>query len=332
MSVVDIHPEDLLDRAHNGGLTSVETERLERHLAQCVACRLEHRSRTDFEGFEKEEGLDAADFDVQRLLSEVLAPGTDRELLRSPPMRRPVPGRRWQSVLLIAATLLVAGAATAAGWTGARALRAPMATAPPLVAVALVASSSVPHATPSFSARPPVTDDTPLPPSPPVVTAPPSASASPVGPALPVARAKTGDVRMAHEPPVVAAPPLPDAPWLFDRANRARRSGDHARASELYLELIDRFPESPEGHESEAVLGHLLLHDGDARAALGHLDAYLGAGGPLTEDVTLDRALALGRLGRASDESDAWRRLLHDYPSSVHRERARSRLQELGSP
>ena len=87
MSVVDLHPEDLLDRAHRGSLTSVEAERLERHLAQCVACRLEHRSRRDFESFEDDEGHDAADFDVQRLLSEVLAPGTDRELLRSPPRR-----------------------------------------------------------------------------------------------------------------------------------------------------------------------------------------------------------------------------------------------------
>jgi outer membrane protein assembly factor BamD (BamD/ComL family) len=141
--------------------------------------------------------------------------------------------------------------------------------------------------------------------------------------------ARPAGLRPAHEVTIIAPP---DAASLFDRANRARRSGDRTRASDLYTELIDRFPTSPEGHESEAVLGHLLLHGGDARAALAHLDAYLRMGGPLTEDVTLDRALVLGRLGRASDEADAWRGLLRDYPSSVHAERAKKRLQELGTP
>ncbi len=139
-------------------------------------------------------------------------------------------------------------------------------------------------------------------------------------------------------PPGVAGPPasgtstIPawDAAALFAQANAVRRSGDHAGAAELYHILIERYPRSAETHEAEAALGRLLLDDGNARAALRHFDEYLYVGGPLEEDVTVDRALALNRLQRPRDEADTWSSLLRAHPSSVHAERARTRLRELG--
>jgi hypothetical protein len=45
----------------------------------------------------------------------------------------------------------------------------------------------------------------------------------------------------------------------------------------------------------------------------------------------VDRALALGRLGRLHDEANEWMTLLRAYPKSVHAERARERLRQLGA-
>ena len=162
--------------------------------------------------------------------------------------------------------------------------------------------------------------------SPPEVVTIPSFAVS----ALPGERvASTRPVSVAALPP---APPVLDASALFERANSARRAGDHERASALYRTLVARYPMSAEGHEAQAVLGRLLLGDGDASHALGCFDAYLRDGGSLREDVMADRARALAKLGRAHDEAEAWGALLHLYPSSVHADWARGRLRELGAP
>ena len=91
MTVALLHPEDLLERDANGELTGAERARLDAHLAQCKTCRFERQVRLDF--LAEEESLDA-DFDVQRLLSEVLAPGAERQLARSSDARAPR-ARRW---------------------------------------------------------------------------------------------------------------------------------------------------------------------------------------------------------------------------------------------
>jgi hypothetical protein len=39
---VDLHPEDLLDRARRGAASAEELARLRTHLAECHACRFEH--------------------------------------------------------------------------------------------------------------------------------------------------------------------------------------------------------------------------------------------------------------------------------------------------
>jgi TolA-binding protein len=284
----------------------------------------------------------AAELDVQRLLSEVLMPGADRELLR-PVAREPVRPRpvlrRLRPMLVVAATLFVAGVAAAAGWQGMRMIQerttalsgAVSPPAPPAPASDLGPAVRARAAAPAIIVAPPP----PASPSPPpleVVALVPQATglaaAQRVSPPAPLP---------LHEPAFALAaaasqgpPALPSsAALLFERANRARRSGDHSRASELYRALQGAYPASVEAHETDALLGRLLLEDGDALSALRSFDAYLRDGGSLQEDVMADRATALARLGRATEEAEAWKALLSLYPASVHADRARGRLREL---
>jgi TolA-binding protein len=48
VSVVDLHPEDLIDKDGRGGLTEAESIRLHVHLARCATCRFERQLRADF--------------------------------------------------------------------------------------------------------------------------------------------------------------------------------------------------------------------------------------------------------------------------------------------
>jgi tetratricopeptide (TPR) repeat protein len=48
MSIAELHPEDLLDRAARGVLTGDERARLDEHLRGCAACRLELEMRAEF--------------------------------------------------------------------------------------------------------------------------------------------------------------------------------------------------------------------------------------------------------------------------------------------
>ena len=47
MRVVDIHPEELIDKLAAGSLTLAERERLDVHLGQCSSCRFEIAVRAD---------------------------------------------------------------------------------------------------------------------------------------------------------------------------------------------------------------------------------------------------------------------------------------------
>jgi TolA-binding protein len=312
VTIVALHPEELLDRDARGELSPAEMDRLALHLRACAVCRLERTLRADFQ--QNEEPL-GTDFDVHGLLSRVLAPGASWEPERLP---RASAMRRMRPVLLVAALLFVAGASVAAGWGGMPRMRAqsgsqevnwkaPAATraAPVPVVAAVVAPVPTPPAdVPVLGAPAPVER---------------VAKAS-VKPPLPDVKAGLGG----------SSAPFSDAASLFAQANAVRRSGDHAGAADLYRALIDRFPRSAEAHEAEASLGRLQLSDGNASAAVRFFDEYLYAGGPLEEDVRVDRALALGRLHRPADEAEAWSTLLRAHPASVRAERARARLRELG--
>ena len=47
MTVVDLHPEDLLDKDARGELSANERVRLDSHLARCAACRAAQMMRAD---------------------------------------------------------------------------------------------------------------------------------------------------------------------------------------------------------------------------------------------------------------------------------------------
>jgi TolA-binding protein len=135
----------------------------------------------------------------------------------------------------------------------------------------------------------------------------------------------------ATEPaPTALAPATADA--LFAAANDARQRGAYGEAIRSYLDLTQRFPQSPEAIASHAIVGRLLLDRGEPSSALAEFDAYLQSGmTTLGEEARVGRALALERLGRSADEADAWTTLLSSYPQSVHASRARSRLAKLGN-
>jgi TolA-binding protein len=352
---MDLHPEDLIEREMCGELSPGELERLELHARQCTVCRLERLARADFR--RDAEGPEA-EIDVQRLLAAV-APLVVREAPRAASRPRM---RHMRFVLVAAAVISVTGLATAARWSGTRALLGasvpaapglpvpvalPVAAAPhhvyarspeslppvPVAPVAPLAAISVPLAAPANVA----------PASPAsllgsVIRAAPRAAPRALAPATPEPRPSSltspapdapAVAAVAAAPVVVEAPP--DASTTFRRANAAREMGDHARASELYRRLLDDFAASPEARASLPMFGRMLLDDGNPSGALRRFDEALRFGGSaLREDVMLGRGLALQRLARADDEARAWSALLDAYPSSVHAERARRRLLELG--
>lgn len=48
MRVIEVHPEELLDREQRGPLSAAERDLLSAHLARCAACRMERKLRLDF--------------------------------------------------------------------------------------------------------------------------------------------------------------------------------------------------------------------------------------------------------------------------------------------
>jgi TolA-binding protein len=313
----ELHPEDLLDRDARGELGDAERQLLEAHLSRCAACRIDRRARVDFRAeVDPPEGVgDPAD--VQPLLAKVLAmrPAS----VEPPGVRRASRGRRLLPLLVAAALVSAAAWAATAVRTGLNA--SSPASAPTAVRAA-------PQAVPVTPPGPASTEPAPT------VNAAVAEVAGTSAPVADMPRASGTAIGAAQRASFVTHAPLEQASAgaSFDRANAARRSGDHARASELYRTLVARYPHTAEARASLVALGRMLLDDGDAAGALGSFDQYLASGGALAEDAMLGRALALRHLGRAGDEAGAWSTLVREYPRSVHAERARQRLLELGTP
>jgi tetratricopeptide (TPR) repeat protein len=302
---MDLHPEDLLECDAAGELGPAERERLEMHLRHCAACRLERRVRDDFQRVDD-------DFtpDVRALVASALGP----ERARSHRLRVRSRVARLRFGLVAAALFALTGlAAAAAGWPLLRsALRRPDDSVPRAVSTT-VAARFDPHGAAGAPTEP-VLD----PPEPPAmaISSTPTGAPSPGDPTrAPVSRA--------------SPPPLDDVSSLFTAANAARRRGGHEKAAALYRRVIARYPASAEAHESLAVLGRMLLDDGDAAGALESFEAYLSRGGALVAEALLGKALALQRLGRSYEERSAWSALVGAYPDSVHADRARARLRDL---
>ncbi len=121
MKVVDIHPEELIDKLHSGDLTSAERERLDAHLVQCSSCRFEIGVRADLEQeaplLEQRPQLTSAGQQAAPP-ALALAAGVTRGAPRVPSVR-PRIRRRWRLGMLAAALVLCAGGATAAVVAGA---------------------------------------------------------------------------------------------------------------------------------------------------------------------------------------------------------------------
>ena len=120
MSVVDLHPENLLDKEIRGELDDAERQRLEAHLAQCATCRLERELRADFA---LELSRDSVPPEIASLVDTLAkgtagtvgAAGTAGTVEPAAPVARTAPSTRTRRMKLVflaaAATLtLVAGA------------------------------------------------------------------------------------------------------------------------------------------------------------------------------------------------------------------------------
>ncbi|MEO7035917.1 MAG: tetratricopeptide repeat protein [Polyangiaceae bacterium] len=126
MNVVDLHPEELIDKLSDRELTLAERERLDSHLAQCSSCRFEISVRADLAHdtplFEERPQLTVAGCMAQRVQTSAELP----EAAEHAAPRTRVAGslrprsRRWRPLALLAASLILcAGWATAAVATGA---------------------------------------------------------------------------------------------------------------------------------------------------------------------------------------------------------------------
>jgi TolA-binding protein len=312
VTVVDLHPEDLLEKDAHGVLEPGERARLEAHLRHCVACRMERQLRVDFASeLETEVAIERVGLGIEQLPDT--PPPRESIMVRRGPRRR-----RHRAVwLLAAAVLLVGGAAAAAmGLSETRWVVLPATPSAPAdtsptsannvkghrAAVAAVVAADVPEPTPVEA------------PADPVVAAP---AAPAVAPSRPLRAAP------------VAAPAVVIGPAeLFDTATEARRRSDYGRSLDLDRELEQRYPTSSEAQVSRAIVGRLLLDRGDPTGALAKFDSYLAAGGgDLGEEAMVGRATALDRLGKADEATRAWSALVAAFPDSPYAARARARLE-----
>ncbi len=315
MSVVGLHPEELFDKEARNALSDSERIRLEHHVVQCAACRVERQMRADFA--EEMAGEDER-ISVSALLAFAKIEKQDRALalaagdqVATPdaPAPRVVPRRRMVKAtwLLAAAAVFAVSVAGATGvgqraWSsivGAPAVAVTEANAPPAITKHAVKHVSRP---PSHA---PVAADAPA-------------------PMLDVLVASTPST---PEPARVVRRPREGAAALFESASDARRHGDYTHALALHRELESRFPKSREAHVARATAGRLLLDLGDPAGALASFDEYLASGsGELGEETMVGRAKALERLGRADDARRAWQALLAAYPESPYAAHAMRRL------
>jgi hypothetical protein len=347
MNVIDFHPDDLLDREIKGTLSQQESRRLRDHLDRCMQCRLELQLRADFE---EELGTGDEARTVQTFVAGALrAAGGQR------PSRPGVWTRRL--VVLLAASIVLATGLAAAdieiasrAWTVTR------------EKIARVFGSTLSGPTPETA----MPKDAPLTPQitlPPAAFAFEKDDSSAVGAPLDAVLAALPEFsRVSSESPKPAAPGVgaihrptaerartterpraepsteldgamtrtrvSDSPSaLLDRAGASRRQGNLLEAAGLYRDLQARFPGSAEARLSIAIVARMQLDLGENAAAVSGFEAYLDAGDrALREEAMAGRAIALGRLGRTTEELDAWRRLVRAYPNSGYAKVARKRI------
>jgi hypothetical protein len=303
MRVVDLHPEELLEKEACGSLDASERARLDAHLAHCVTCRMERQLRADF----------ADELEAEVPLEKVIGLGIERASV-VPPARESVMilrgprKRRHRAVwLLAAAAVLVGGVAAAA--IGIREVQwaAPV---PVTATPAPVVSQESTHPKTHLSVAP-------------VEVAEPAPTA-----AEPVATAVAATaIASPHRAHAVSVPVVGPAE-LFETLSAARRAGEYARVLDTDRDLEQHYPTSREAQVCRAIVGRLLLDRGDPGGALAKFDSYLANGaGDLGEEAMAGRAMALDRLGRSDDAVRAWAALAAAFPNSAYAARARARLE-----
>ena len=327
MSTLELHPEELLDRAARDALTPAEQALLDAHLSRCATCRFERLAMADF------AAQPVPELDVERLVTNALTARSTRSL-------RPR-SRRGAALLAAAVALGAMGSFAAASQfsgvlprliTAIRGTDSAAAVPPTTITAAAHPAEVLAPPEPPPSA-PPLVEAQQAPPEPAAAAwAPPPVSARATWTAS-ASRAAAPLAELRREPPP-ASPELPvlvaSPADVFASATRARLEGDRPLAVARYRQLLAGWPASLEAAQTRASLGRLLLDDGAPSAALELLDGYLrGPDGTLREEVLASRALALGRLGRSADEARAWQALLEEYPESIHAVRARARLGSL---
>lgn len=349
MDSLDLHPEELFDKAARGTASPEELTRIDAHLASCATCRFERQVRADFDAVHASEG-DLDDL-VARAMSGVVAQASEPVAVNGPPRRR-----RFTPLLVAAVALMGLTSLAAVGqFTGVlpkvlerlttnheRTSTPPPAPAPrsskpapvsevvpvevpkPPETVVEIAEAAVPTPTPAPVVAQPVRPRPARPVEPSVAPGGSNGGAQSV-----VTPSETPEIPRAVTPP---APVVvePDALGLFTRAQRERVQGDTAAAIRDFRSLIARYPGAKEAALAHAELGRLLLDRGEPVSALESFDAYLASHDTvLREDVLGGRALSLQKLGRVEAERAAWELVLREYPSGVYAPRARSRLESL---
>ena len=350
MSVIELHPEELLDHACSGMLSSQDAGDVESHLRRCPACAAHRRWRQDVEATLVSAGQTADRPATDALVQAVLAqrrPGTAPNRgtsIVAPAAEAPRRGRRRFPMIAGAVALcLASGAAAATLWPVARRLwREPSA-----------ASFSSPSASRAKATLPPEQRDqasgTAIPP---IAEVPPATGALPTSrstsvPALsrPSPRGGADSMRergdslprqpslsLVDVPPTRESPRRPDtAAALFTELAAARRANQLASARSAHERLARGFPNTREEISGRVLLAEIALRRRDFASSLDLFDSYLASepSGTLAEEARLGRALALAGLGRPADEERAWRDLVDRHPGSIHAARARARLEAL---
>jgi len=353
MKVVDLHPEDLIDRLAAGELTPAERDRLDAHLVQCSVCRFEIDVRGEIE----------QEVPVFAQRPQLAPPAASERTRPSGPAprvsasSRPRPRRRWPlSILAAALLLLCAGGAAAAVLSGAVqphwlpwVAEAKVGTLAPATSVKAASKAkrsalkpavvrepeSVARAEERAPSLPPLSVEQRVAPA--LVSAPEAPAAYRTMKGAPVAAGKThvaaSVAQASAQLSAIAEAPsrLDPAAALFADANRARRDGNADRAITQYRALQSRYPNSPESALSRALLAQLLLDRGSPEAALSGFDRYLAADAPvLSAEALVGRARALEQLGKSAQAAAAWRDVQGRFPGSVHARLAATRLAALG--
>lgn len=308
MRLVDIHPEELLDKEASGVITDSELVTLDEHCVVCGACAFERRTRAAAMRFESE--LSPRDAKMDALIAEIAA---------QPVVRRAAsPLFRWANVAAVGLALAFSTAAYAAVKRG---LERGWFRADDSHLTDTRGADPSHHRRTKPVAGPEVVSEAP---------AVPDAGAVAVADAGPTQSPPAPGPKVRHTPPDPPAALSPSERLVA--AGKARASGKFADARDLYLGLVAKFPQSPEALVARVAVGNLLLHQlAKPRDAEKHFSAYLRAapGGALAEEARVGLAQSYAMLGRATDEKKAWEQLLLHHPASVHAARASARIKVL---